>query len=79
MPDEVDPETKRRYQAAFSNLPWVQQEIFWLHRIDGLSYAEIGWLLRVNVRFVERQIAKAIYKIGKQMDGGKLTCWERLF
>jgi RNA polymerase sigma-70 factor (ECF subfamily) len=72
-------EVQRRYRAAFAKLPWVQREVFQLHRLDGLSYAEIAWLLRVRKRFVERQMAKAIYKLSKQMDGHRLHWWERLF
>lgn len=70
---------RRRYREAFANLPWVQREIFWLHRLEGLSYPEIAWLLRVNEHYVERQLAKALYKICKQMEGMPLHWWERWF
>jgi hypothetical protein len=30
-------------------------------------------------RQVERKMARAIYKLTKQLDGRKLTCWERWF
>lgn len=69
----------RKYQAAFDNLPWVQREIFRLHAMENYSYAEIAFLLRTNVKIVERQMAKAIYKITKQMDGLRLSWWERWF
>jgi RNA polymerase sigma factor (sigma-70 family) len=74
-----DSEQRRRFEAAFANLPWIQQEVFKLHRLEDLSYAEIAWLMRVNQRFVELQMAKAIYKLLKQMDGEKLGWWERYF
>lgn len=76
---EDDAELRRRYGAAFANLPWIQREIFQLHRLEGLPYAEIAWLMKVSERYVERQMAKAIHKIAKQMDGHPLSWWERRF
>jgi len=78
MPD-LDPEMRRRYRQAFANLPWVQREIFRLHAVENLSYPEIALLLGTNIRTVERQLAKALYKIGKQIDGESLRWWERWF
>jgi RNA polymerase sigma factor (sigma-70 family) len=72
-------EQLRKYRAAFDNLPWVQREVFRLHAVEDYSYAEIAFLLRTNVRTVERQMAKAIYKMCKQMDGHPLSWWERWF
>lgn len=72
-------EQLRRYRAAFENLPWVQREVFRLHAVEDYSYAEIAFLLRTNVLSVERQMAKAITKIAKQMDGHRLSWWERWF
>ena len=79
MPDHLDQETRRKYVAAISNLPWLQRKVFELSRIDDLSYAEIGVLMGLSPRYVERQFAKALYKIGKQIDGEKLSWWERFF
>ena len=76
---DVQTEQLRRYRAAFDNLPWVQREVFRLHAVEDYSYAEIAFLLRTNVRTVERQMAKALYKIAKQMDGCSLNWWERWF
>jgi len=74
---DADDELQRRYRAAFAKLPWVQREVFRLHAVDDYSYGEIAFLLRTNVRTVERQMAKALYKITKQMDGERLSWWER--
>jgi RNA polymerase sigma factor (sigma-70 family) len=74
-----DPEARRNLQDALANLPWVQREIFKLHAVDHYTYDEIAWLLRTNVRTVERQMAKAIYKLCKQMEGDPLRWWERWF
>jgi RNA polymerase sigma factor (sigma-70 family) len=76
---DVQTEQLRRYRAAFDNLPWVQREVFRLHAVEDYSYAEIAFLLRTNVRTVGRQMAKAIYKVAKQMDGDPLSWWERWF
>jgi RNA polymerase sigma-70 factor (ECF subfamily) len=78
MPDH-DPEARQNLQDALANLPWVQREIFKLHAVDAYSYSEIAWLLRTNERTVERQMAKAIYKLSKQMEGHPLSWWERWF
>jgi RNA polymerase sigma factor (sigma-70 family) len=72
-------ETRRKFEDALANLPWVQREVFKLHAVDHYTYAEIAWLLRTKVRTVEHQMARAIYKLGKQMGGLKLSWWERWF
>ena len=72
-------EQLRRYRAAFDNLPWIQREILRLHAVEDFSYAEIAFLLRTSVRTVERHLAKAITKIAQQMDGDRLSWWERWF
>lgn len=79
MMSEHDPETRRRFQMAFGNLPWVQREVFKLHAAEGYSYAEIALLMGTNVTTVEHQLAKALYKITKQMKGQKLSWRERWF
>jgi len=76
---DSDHEARRHLQDALANLPWIQRETFRLHAIDGYSYAEIAFLMRTNVRAVERQMARAIYKLAKQMDGEPLSWWERWF
>jgi RNA polymerase sigma factor (sigma-70 family) len=78
MSDHLDHETVRRYRAAISNLPWLQRKVFELSRFEDLSYAEIGELMGLSPRYIERQFAKALYNIGRQIDGEKLSWWERL-
>jgi RNA polymerase sigma-70 factor (ECF subfamily) len=77
MSVDIDPATRHRFETAFANLPWVQREVFMLHVVDGYSYAEIAWQLRTKERSVERQLARAIYKLARQMDGHPLSWWER--
>ena len=79
MASDPDPQTRARFRAAFRKLPWVQREVFRAHRVEGLSYGEIAWLMRVSEAFVERQMAKAIAKLMKQMEGETLGWWERWF
>lgn len=79
MTDTPDPEFLRRLEQAVLNLPKRQREIFFACRLDDMSYHEIADRTGLTVRQVERQIAKAIYKITKQMDGVPLRWWERLF
>jgi len=76
---DSDHEARRHLQDALANLPWIQREVFRLHAVDGYSYAEIAFLMRTNVRAVERQMARAIYKLAKQMEGRPLSWWERWF
>jgi RNA polymerase sigma factor (sigma-70 family) len=76
---DQDPGARRNLQDALENLPWLQREMYRLHAIEAYSYSEITWLLRTNERTVERQMAKAIYKLSKQMQGHPLRWWERWF
>jgi RNA polymerase sigma factor (sigma-70 family) len=66
-------------KEAMLNLPRLQREIFTAHRLESLPYEEIGRRTGRSVRHVERHLAKAIYKLAKQMDGRQLSWWERWF
>ena len=79
MSNHIDAEQQLRFKAAFGKLPWIQREIFILHRLHSLSYAEIGCLMGLSQATIERQMAKAISKLMKQMNGDKLTMRERWF
>ena len=79
MSHTYDPEKLRRLEQAFRKLPKLQREVFLARRLDGLSYGEIAYLTGLAVPYVERQMAKAIYKLAKQMDGQPLRWWERWF
>jgi RNA polymerase sigma-70 factor (ECF subfamily) len=74
-----DPEMLHRFEEALANLPPVQREIFLAHRLDDMSYAEIACRTGLSVEQVERQMARAIYRLCKQMDGHRLSLWERWF
>jgi RNA polymerase sigma-70 factor (ECF subfamily) len=79
MSETQDPDLLRRLEEAVGNMPRKQREIFLAHRVHDLSYEEIGRRTGLTVRQVEHQMAKAIYKLAKQMDGRKLSWWERWF
>jgi RNA polymerase sigma-70 factor (ECF subfamily) len=79
MSDSPDPDLLRRLEEAMLNIPKLQREIFMAHRLDNMPYNEIARRTGLTVRQVERHIARAIYKLSKQLDGRKLTLWERWF
>jgi RNA polymerase sigma-70 factor (ECF subfamily) len=79
MSGTPDLELLRRLERAILNLPKLQRDIFLAHRVHGLSYEEIGRRTRLSPRRVERHMAKAIYKLTLQMDGYRLSWWQRLF
>ena len=79
MSDTSDPDLLRRLEEAMLNIPKLQREIFMAHRVDNMSYDEIAERTGLTVPQVERHMAKAIYKLSKQLDGRKLSWWERRF
>ena len=79
MSDTPDPDLLRRMEQAMRNIPKLQREIFMAHRLDNMSYGEIARRTGLTVRQVERHLARALYKLAKQLDGRKLSWWERRF
>ncbi len=79
MSDTPDPDLLRRMEQAMLNIPKLQREIFMAHRLDDMPYGEIAHRTGLTVRQVERHMARAIYKLDKQLDGEKLSWWERWF
>jgi RNA polymerase sigma-70 factor (ECF subfamily) len=79
MSDAPDPDRLRRLEEVMLNIPQLQREIFMAHRLDNMPYDEIACRTGLTVRQVERHIARAIYKLSKQLDGRKLSWWERWF
>jgi RNA polymerase sigma factor (sigma-70 family) len=58
---EVEAQAKlQRCLDALDSLPEVYRHVFLLHRIDGMTYAEIGKALQIPARTVERYAAKAL-------------------
>lgn len=79
MSDPPDPDLLRRLEEAMLNIPKLQREIFMAHRLDDMSYGEIARRTGLTVRQVERHMARALYKLDKQLQGRKLSWWERRF
>lgn len=70
-------ETVDRMEQALRRLPARRRNIFLLHRLDGLSYAEIADLYGISVRRVERHIAAAMLHLGCELDGIRRPWWQR--
>jgi len=79
MSDTPDPELLRRMEDAMLNIPKLQREIFMAYRLDNMPYGEIARRTGLTLRQVERHMARAMYKLAKQLDGRKLSWWERRF
>lgn len=75
--ERADAELLRRLEKALARLPRRQRLIFLAIRLDDLGYDEIGARLGLTARQVERQVARAIYKVHRQMEGERLRWWER--
>lgn len=74
-----DPDFLKRLEDALLNMPRIQREIFLAIRLDDMSYEEIGHRTGLTVKQVERHFARSLYKLVKQMDGERLSWWERRF
>jgi RNA polymerase sigma factor (sigma-70 family) len=60
---DAEVESQQRLQRcldALVSLPEVYRHVFLLHRIDGMTYTEIGKALQIPARTVERYAAKAL-------------------
>lgn len=79
MSDNVDADLLRKLEEAVAATPREQREIFLAYRLDDMSYAEIASRTGLSMKQVERNMARAIYKLCKQMDGHPLSWWERWF
>ena len=73
MSDKTQADLLRRLEEAVAAMPAKQREIFLAHRLDDMTYAEIASRTGLSVRQVERQMARAVYKLCKQMDGHPLN------
>ena len=59
---EID-EFKEKLEAAISNLPIKEREVFLLSRIDKKTYKEISEISGVTVKAIERRMSKALVKL----------------
>ena len=56
-----------RIEAAMMTLKPLTREIFLACRLDGYSYAEIAQRTGLSVRGVEKQMSRAIKKLGRHL------------
>jgi len=61
-------DTLRRLERAIDKLKPRTREIFLAHRIEGLTYLQIGQRTGLSVKGVEKQMSKAIAKIDRLLD-----------
>lgn len=78
MTEHPDPELLKKLERAMLKLPRSTREIFLAHRLDNTSYREIANRTGLTVRQVERHMAKAIYRLCRELDDHPLRWWERL-
>lgn len=69
--DEIE-----RIEQALLTLRARTRRIFLLHRLDGLSYADIAERCGISVRRVERDIAEAMVQLDRALDGRRRP-WRR--
>lgn len=74
---DPDPELLKKLERAMLKLPRSTREIFLAHRLDDMSYQEIADRTGLTVRQVERHMARAIYRLSKEVYDGPVRWWER--
>jgi RNA polymerase sigma-70 factor (ECF subfamily) len=72
-----DQDSGHNIEAAVASLPRRQREVFLANCLHGIPYSEISRRTGLTVHQVERHLARALYKLMKQMEGRKLSWWER--
>jgi RNA polymerase sigma factor (sigma-70 family) len=78
VPEQADPELLKKLERAVSKLPRTTREVFLAHRLDDMSYQEIAERMGLPVGDVEDHIAKAIYRLCRELDRDPRRWWERL-
>jgi DNA-directed RNA polymerase specialized sigma24 family protein len=66
---ERDDESRAAYQAAADRLPVLTRTVFFLHRVDDLSYVEISDRLAISNDAVEGLIGEALITIYRMLEG----------
>jgi DNA-directed RNA polymerase specialized sigma24 family protein len=63
----TQPQIRRRYRAALDAMPPDAREVFWMHRIQDASIAEIAASLNLETDRVETLLADAIVQIDRAL------------
>ena len=58
----------RRIFQAIENLPEDEREVFSLVRIQGLAQNEVGGVLGISVKTVQRRLNRALLLLAEQLD-----------
>lgn len=58
-----------RAMQAIDNMPVKRRQVFLLHRIDELRYAEIARRLGISIKTVEKHMALAMEQLAREVDG----------
>ena len=62
-------DVKRQYREAVAALPPRTREVFLLHRVDEVGYADIAEQLGISIGTVRWHMAQAILRIGEALEG----------
>jgi RNA polymerase sigma-70 factor (ECF subfamily) len=63
-------EVRRRLaalQRVMACLPVRRREVFWLHRVEGYTQAEIATKLGISLKIVERHVMRALMDIARHL------------
>lgn len=78
MREHPDPELLKRLEIAVLRLPRTTRGIFLAHLFEDMSYQEIADRRGLTPREVERHVARAIYRLSRDIERGPIRWWERL-
>ncbi|MEG3125151.1 RNA polymerase sigma factor [Sphingomonas sp. GB1N7] len=73
----ADPAQLATMERAMRALPRLTREIFLAHRLDRLGYDEIGRIVGITPRQVERHVARAFHQLSRYLNGDERTPWQR--
>lgn len=62
-------ERLRRALATIDAMPPKRREVFLLHRLEGLSYAQIARRAGISIKTVEKHMALAMAQLSREVDG----------
>lgn len=62
-------ERLRQALAIIDAMPPKRREVFLLHRLEGLSYAQIARRAGISIKTVEKHMALAMAQLSREVDG----------
>lgn len=63
----IDRERLKVFLRALAGLPDKTQQIFVLHRINGLSYREVARHMDLSESSVQKHLARALFEITRRL------------